>query len=145
MSAVAWAKLTAVWQNLMTTFKHKTSPLRGYDLLNKPINFGRFRCSLRSLALKLSYMWKSYMWTAEWRIIWRTIIAVIYAIFAIAKRKPEKKNISQACTARTLSLRNCKCCVYNCDDLPSYNSKLRSSHIWFSYIHNFINLLFTGL
>ena len=64
MSAVAWAKLTAVWQNLMTSFKHKTSPLRGYDLLNKPINFGRSRCCLRSLSLKLSYMWKSYMWTA---------------------------------------------------------------------------------
>ena len=28
-------------------------------------------------------------------------------------------------------------CVYNCDDLPSNNSSLRSSHIWFSYIHNF--------
>ena len=25
----------------------------------------------------------------------------------------------------------------NCDDLPSNNSSLRSSHIWFSYIHNF--------
>ena len=91
MSAVAWAKLTAVWQNLMTTFEHKTSPLRGYDLLNKPINFGRSRFWLRSLSLKLSYMWKLYMWTAEWRIIWRKIIAVIYAIFAVAKRKPEKK------------------------------------------------------
>ena len=28
-------------------------------------------------------------------------------------------------------------CVYNCDDLLSYNSSPRSSHIWFSYIHNF--------
>ena len=27
-----------------------------------------------------------------------------------------------------------------CDDLPSFNSSLRSSHIWFSYIHNFITL-----
>ena len=87
MSAVAWAKLTAVWQNLMTIFEHKKSPLTGYDLLNKPINFGRSRCCLRSLSLKLSYMW-----TAEWRIIWRKIIAVIYAIFVVAKRKPEKKN-----------------------------------------------------
>ena len=86
ISAVAWAKLAAVWQNLMTTFNYKTSPPRGYDLLNKPINFGRSRCCLRSLSLKLSYMW-----TAEWRIIWRKIIAVIYAIFAVAKRKPEKK------------------------------------------------------
>ena len=28
-----------------------------------------------------------------------------------------------------------KSCVYNCDDLPSYNSSPRSSHIWFSYIN----------
>ena len=32
-------------------------------------------------------------------------------------------------------------CVYNCDDLPSNNSSLHSSHIWFSYIHNFIIIL----
>ena len=31
----------------------------------------------------------------------------------------------------------CISCVYKCDDLPSNNSSLRSSHIWFSYIHNF--------
>ena len=40
--------------------------------------------------------WKSYMRTAEWRIIWRKITAVMYATFAVAKRKPEKK--IQACT-----------------------------------------------
>ena len=40
-----------------------------------------------------------------------------------------------------LSFRNCKSCVYNCDDHPSFNSSLRSSHIWFSYIHNFNKLL----
>ena len=34
--------------------------------------------------------------------------------------------------------RNRKSCVYNCDDLPSYNSSRRSSHIRFSYVHNFI-------
>ena len=44
---------------------------------------------------------KSYMWTAKWRIKWRKIIDVI--IFF------------------RLSFRNCKSCVYNCDDLPSYN------------------------
>ena len=37
-----------------------------------------------------------------------------------------------------LSFRNCKSCVYNCDDLLSYNSSPRSSHIWFSSSHNFI-------
>ena len=36
-----------------------------------------------------------------------------------------------------LSSRKCISCVYNCDDLPSNNSSLCSSHIWFSYIHNF--------
>ena len=33
-----------------------------------------------------------------------------------------------------------KSCVYNCDDHPSFNCSLRSSHIWFSYIHNFIDV-----
>ena len=33
-------------------------------------------------------IWKSRMWTAEWTIKWRMIIAVIYATFAVAKRKP---------------------------------------------------------
>ena len=36
------------------------------------------------------------------------------------------------------SFRDCKSCVYNCDGHPSFNFSLRSSHIWFSYIHNFI-------
>ena len=34
-----------------------------------------------------------------------------------------------------LSVRNCKSCVYNCDDPPSCNSSPRSCHIWFSYIN----------
>ena len=33
-----------------------------------------------------------YSPTAEWRIIWRKIIAVIYATYAVAKRKPEKNS-----------------------------------------------------
>ena len=33
---------------------------------------------------------KIIMWTAESRIKWRMIIAVTYATFAVAKRKPEK-------------------------------------------------------
>ena len=40
-------------------------------------------------------IWKSYMRTAEWRIIWKKIIAVIDATFVVGKRKPEK---IQACT-----------------------------------------------
>ena len=39
---------------------------------------------------KVVNIWKAYMWTAEWRIKWRMIIAVIYATFAVAERKPEK-------------------------------------------------------
>ena len=38
-------------------------------------------------------IWKSYIWTAEWRIKSSMIIAVIQATFAVAKRKPEKKII----------------------------------------------------
>ena len=37
----------------------------------------------------------------------------------------------------SLSFRNCISSVCNCDDHPSFNSSLRSSHIWFSHIHNF--------
>ena len=32
-------------------------------------------------------------------------------------------------------------CVYKCDDPLSYNYSPRSSHTWFSYIHNFIIIL----
>ena len=79
-------------------------------------------------------VWKSYMWTAEWRI---KIIAVIYATFAAAKRKPEKKkklverctgiaevkgsNPEQAWIFFRLSFRKRKSCFYNCDDHPSFN------------------------
>ena len=38
----------------------------------------------------------------------------------------------------TPSFRNFKSCVYNWDNLLSYNSSLRSSHVLFSYIHNLI-------
>ena len=40
-----------------------------------------------------------------------------------------------------LSFRNYISSVYNCDDLPSNNSSLRSSHIRFSHIHYFIIIL----
>ena len=36
-------------------------------------------------------IWKSYMWTEEWRIIWRKIIAVIYATFNLRFRKESQK------------------------------------------------------
>ena len=43
---------------------------------------------------------------------------------------------------KRLSFPSCKGWVYNCDDLPPYNSSPLSSHIWFSYIHNFIRKQF---
>ena len=46
-------------------------------------------------------------------------------------------NPVQAWILFRVSFRNCKSCVYNCDDLSSNNSSLCSSHIWFSHIHNF--------
>ena len=39
-----------------------------------------------------SCIWKSYMWTVGWRIIWKKIIEVIDATFAVAKRKLEKNS-----------------------------------------------------
>ena len=65
-------------------------------------------------------------------IIWKKIIAAIDAT-PLQLRKESLKNL--------ISFRNCKSCVYNCDDLLSYYSSPRSSHIWFSYIHNFIIIL----
>ena len=47
--------------------------------------------------------WKSYMRTAWWRIIWKKIIAVILRNFCSWEKKA-------FCS-----------CVYNCDDLLSYN------------------------
>ena len=35
-------------------------------------------------------IWKPYMWTAWWRIIWKKIIAVRDATLTVAKRKPTK-------------------------------------------------------
>ena len=61
-------------------------------------------------------IWKSCMWTAEWR----KIMAVIYTSFAVAKRKPEKKTW----IFFRLSFPNCKSCLYNSDDLPSCSLNL---------------------
>ena len=41
----------------------------------------------------------------------------------------------------TPCFRNFKSCVYNCDNLLSYNSSPRSSHVWFSYFHNFLFII----
>ena len=52
---------------------------------------------------KVMNTWKSYMRTAWWRIIWKKIIAVILRNFCSWEKKA-------FCS-----------CVYNCDDLLSYN------------------------
>ena len=90
------------------------------------------------------------------------IIAVMYATFAVGKRKPEKnfrlaldsnlwplwyrcsalpiiKLTSQRRAGRQAFFSQLQSCVHNCDHHPSFNSSLLSSHIWFSYIHNFRN------
>ena len=95
-------------------------------------------------------IWKSYMWTAEWRIKQRMIIAVIYATFAVAglykirtvdlcntnklvsligralHRYAEVKGLNpvQAWILFRLSFCNCKSCVYNCDDHPSFKNRI---------------------
>ena len=49
---------------------------------------------VNSVCNEVMNIWKSYMWTAGWRIIWKKIVTVIDATFAAAKRKPEE---IQAC------------------------------------------------
>ena len=43
-----------------------------------------------SFTFEIMNIWISYMRNAEWRIIWRKIIAVVYATYAVAKSKPYK-------------------------------------------------------
>ena len=45
--------------------------------------------------------------------VWMKIIAVIYATFAVAKRKPEKNSGLYGIRTLDLSFRNCKNCLYN--------------------------------
>ena len=49
----------------------------------------------------------------------------------------KRSNPVQAWIFFRLSFCSCKSCVYNWDDLLSYNSSPRSSYIWFSFLHNF--------
>ena len=50
-------------------------------------------------------------------------------------------NCEKKAWKKILSFCNFKSCVFDCNDLLSYNSSPRSSHIWFSYIHNYIIIL----
>ena len=71
---------------MMTSFfflSNERFPLKIFDESGIP---GR----ADSFEFEVVDIWKSCMWTAEWR----KIIAVIYTSFAVAKRKPEKKNLN---------------------------------------------------
>ena len=115
--------------------------------------------------------------TAEWRIIWRKIwnnsslrsihnfIIIFSPVYNELSQRPAPSwlvsLIGKRCKGIAevkgwipykpecffgLSFRNCTSCGYNCDDLPPNNSALRSSHVWFWYIHNFmLNTLLTSL
>ena len=105
-----WRKIIAVKKQLMqllkenlkkiqacTGFKHLTSAIpvqRSTNEANKPTgsrSLNWFVINPWKDNDEIVNIWISYMWTAEWRIIWRKIIAVIYTTYAVAKRKPEKK------------------------------------------------------
>ena len=62
----------------------------------------------------------------------------IYATFAVAKRMPYQPYPVQARIFSGFLFATAKVALYNTNDHPSYNSSLRSSHIWFSYIRNFM-------
>ena len=91
------------------------------------------------LTLKL-WIYENHIWELRGRRIrWKKIIAVIDTNFAVGKRKPETNsglygirsctgiakvkgsNPVQAWIFFRLFFRNCERCVYNCDDLLSYN------------------------
>ena len=59
------------------------------------------------------------MRTEEWKIMWKKIITAkdaTFAVFSLFFFQLFKKSLKKI----QLSFRNCKSCVYNCDDLLSY-------------------------
>ena len=130
----------------MTTFKHKTSPPRGYDLLNKPFAFLPFSLTSPSLLFTLPIIevmniWFSYI---------HNFIIILSRVYnePIQRRAPSclvsligralhRYHRGQGFESRTsfvqpelffrLSFRSCKNCVYNCDDRPSYNAPYHCS------------------
>ena len=63
----------------------KNTSTRPWDvILPQPTNLTVLKTTNR---IKLWLYENHIMWTAEWRIIWRKIIAVIYAAFAVAREK----------------------------------------------------------
>ena len=88
--------------HLLFRFKDHPTLNKRYLLLNL-LGKGGF-----SEVYKVNYevmnIWKLYMRTSGWRIIWKKIIAVIDTTFTVTKRKPEKN--SGLYGIRTLDLRD---------------------------------------
>ena len=91
----------------------------------------------------LLQLWVPLRYRCSWPMRYRC--STNYANKPTGSRSPYRRG--QGFESRTslsffkLSFGNCKSYVYNDDDLPSHNSSLCSSHIWFSYIYNFIIIL----
>ena len=129
-----WVSMTVIspfnnsfWQLFMTPLPTlKRISLESCSFTRGKNNIGVYGLNLK-LLLKSGFcrgynsevlnIWKSYMWTVEWRIKWRMIIAVIYATFAVAKRKPEMYGI------RTLDLCDTGAALYQ------LNNKLNKLHV----------------
>ena len=75
-------RLTNARRNFISTETNRGWPMRCYYS-------ECFWLVETSFSFEIMNIWKSYMWTAECRIIWRNIIAVLYATYAVAKTKPE--------------------------------------------------------
>ena len=75
-------RLTNARRNFISTETNRGWPMRCYSS-------ECFWLVETSFTFEIMNIWKSYMWTAECRIIWRNIIAVLYTTYAVAKTKPE--------------------------------------------------------
>ena len=126
----------------MTTFKHKTSPPGGYDLLNKPFAFLPFSLTSPSLLLTLAISEVMNIWFSYFQ----NFIIILSRVYNEPIQRPAPSWLvsfigralhwyhrGQGFESRTslsffrLSFCNCKKCVYNCDDLPSYNAPYHCS------------------
>ena len=81
-SRLDYQPLTNARRNFISTETNRGWPMRCYYS-------ECFWLVETSFTFEIMNIWKSYMWTAECRIIWRNIIAVLYATYAVAKTKPE--------------------------------------------------------
>ena len=88
-------------------------------------------------------IWKSYTRTAGLRVIWKKIIAVVDATFAVAKRKPEKKfrlvrdsdpwPLRYRCSSLPFELTSLACCCFRLSDGSWYVAYSFYPRLWFCY------------